>query len=406
MSQQYTVTTETTLEQVAARVYGDPSLWPRIQRANAIDTLYPGAVLIIPGVSKARDLPNRNPYDLTVVIDGYEVPLMDARLLRTMDTGADAWSGRIAWTPGRDPIIDRITRPYSYADAAAYIGGKLRVNGRLYIVSPELSTDGRTKALTGFSFTADAIDSTVKPPYERNGITLEQLAAELLEPIGIKAVFRTATGGPFERVTANEGDTIFAHLAKLASQRGVLVSSTPDGDLLFHKATTSKQTVGTIEEGQPGALIFAATFDGRARYNVYKCITPDSGTSLAWDSTGDPKTVIARDNRVPLSRFLTFQGDDTTPGNIRNAAEWRRSKQMVDALSIPFPVQDWYAPNGELWQENTLVTIVSETLSVPNGFDFLIRSVEYQLDSNRRSAVLGLVPPSAYSGEPLGDVWG
>ena len=44
----YTITTETTWDQVAARVYGDPGLWPLIQSANYTDTLRPGVVLIIP----------------------------------------------------------------------------------------------------------------------------------------------------------------------------------------------------------------------------------------------------------------------------------------------------------------------------------------------------------------------
>jgi nucleoid-associated protein YgaU len=46
----YTVTTERTFEEVAARVYGDASLWPIIWRANYVlsDVLYTDQVLFIP----------------------------------------------------------------------------------------------------------------------------------------------------------------------------------------------------------------------------------------------------------------------------------------------------------------------------------------------------------------------
>lgn len=414
MSRTYTVKSADTLSQVAARVYGDPSRWPELWRANQSrlrsgdpNKVYPGEVLVIPEPERSVPLTGKQPDDLTILIDGLEVPALNARIIRTMDTGADAWTTRIAWEPGADPALDRATRPYGYPKAAAYIGGERLVNGLLYTVEPELTTDGRTKALTGYSFTADAVDSTLKPPYERNNITLEQLAAELLQPVGIKAVFETDTGGPFDRVTANEGDAIFDHLARLAAQRGILVSSTTAGDLLFLRAAVNSPPVGTLEEGQPLATGYRAKYDGRLRFNAYKCITADAGAALIWTASTDvaPKTQIALDNAVPRSRFLTFKTDDTTAGNIRNAAEWRRSRQIVEALTLTFPVSGWRAPDGSLWRENTRVTVVSETLGVPQGFTFLIRAVEFILEGGRREATLSLIPPQAYTGEELGDVW-
>jgi prophage tail gpP-like protein len=412
MSRQYTVKSADTLSQVAARVYGDPSRWPEIWRANQSrlrsgdpNKVYPGEILIIPEPEKAAALSGKQPDDLTIVAGGRELRILNARIIRTMDTGADAWTSRIDWEPGADPELDRIIRPYGYPNAAAYIGGELLVNGLLYTVEPELTTTGRTVALTGYSFTADAVDSTLKPPYERNNITLEQLAAEVVEPLGIRAIFRADTGGPFARVTANEGDTIFDHLAHLAAQRGILVSSTTAGDLLFWKAATDSPLVGTIEEGQPLATGYRAKYDGRRRFNAYKCITADAGASLDWEADANPKTQIALDNAVPRSRFLTFKTDDTTPGNILNAAEWRRSRQTVEALTMSFPVPGWHAPDGSVWRENTRVSIVSRTLGVPRGFTFLIRSVEYILENNRREAVLSLVPPQVYTGETMGDIW-
>ena len=411
MSRQYTIEKEQTLSQVAARFYGDPSRWPEIWRANQSrlksgdpNVIYPGEVITIPEKERSADLAGKTAEDLTITVGGLETPVQSARIMRTMDTGADGFTARIAWTPGDNAALDAVTRPYGYPNASAHIGGSLLVNGLLYGVTPEMTRDGMTKTLTGYSFTADAVDSTLKPPYERNNITLEQLAAELVEPVGIRAVFETKTGGAFDRVTANEGDRIFDHLARLAAQRGVLVSSTPAGDLLFLKADTAGPPVGTLEESQPLAVGWKANYDGRLRFNAYKCIAADSGAAMDWDA-GEPKTQLALDNQVPRSRFLTFKTDDTTAGNIRNAAEWRRSRQIVDALALTFPVSSWYAPNGELWRENTRVTVVSPTLGVPSGFTFLIRAVEFILERDRREASLSLIPPQAYTGEPLGDVW-
>jgi prophage tail gpP-like protein len=332
-----------------------------------------------------------------------------------MDTACDGWVGTIAWEPGADPALDRATRPYGYPRAAAYLGNELQVSGRLYGVAPLLDDAGRSKTLTGYSFTADVVDSHMPPPYERANVTIEQLAAELCPLFGIKSVFHTDTGGPFAEVTAHESESVFQHLAKLCAERGLLVSCTPAGDLLFHRAVLDSPPVGTLAEGEPLVTQWKADYNGRDRFHSYKCIT--SGSVSATTSLADlllgrepasgegPSARIEIDRHVPVTRFQTFQADNVTPGNAREAARWAKNKQLVAALTQEISVSDWYAPNGHLWEPNTLVTVVSPTLGVPRGYNFLIRAVEFLLE-DRRSAVLYLVPPVAYSrNKDLGEVW-
>jgi prophage tail gpP-like protein len=327
-----------------------------------------------------------------------------------MDTACDGWVGTIAWTPGADPALDAATRPYGYPRAAAYLGNELQVSGLLYGVAPVLDDAGRSKTLTGYSFTADAVDSHMPPPYERSNVSIEQLAGELCPLLGIKPVFRTDTGGPFARVTAHESETIFQHLAKLCAERGLLCSNTPAGDMLFHRPAIDSQPVGTLAEGEPLVTAWKADYNGRDRFHTYRCISAGSSTAIPlWGVTPatatGPSAVTATDPDVPRSRFLTFRADDTTPGNAQDAVRWAKNKQLIEALTQELPVSDWYAPNGRLWEPNTRVTVVSPTLGVPRGYNFLIRAVEFLLE-DRRSAVLYLVPPAAYSrNKDLGEVW-
>jgi prophage tail gpP-like protein len=327
-----------------------------------------------------------------------------------MDTCADAWIGRFAWDPGADPLLDIATRPYSYAPAAAYIGNELLVNGRLYNVEPELTDQGRVKTVTGFSYTVDAVDSHVRPPYERSNVTLEKIANDMCKALSIQAIFEVETGGKFARTTGHESDSIFVHLSKLATERGILITCTPTGNMLFWRAKTDSKPVGTLEEGKQGVIEWKGQFDGRKRFHAYHCITAGMkvGAVPGWGKPGTvkkgPSTITEIDPGVPLSRFLSFRADDTTPGNILDAARWRKNRQIIDALTQTLPVTGWYAPNGKLWEPNTTVTVVSATLGVPRGYDFLIRAVEFMLEE-RREAVLHLIPPAAYTGKDLSDIW-
>ena len=411
---QYIVQSGDSLSIIAGKAYGDPLKWPLIHDANQStiksddpNLVFPGEIIVIPLLAEnvalrteriARQLGNKAKDELTIVIEDLELVVQSSRILRTMDTAADGWSCRIEWTPGEDKKLDEKTLPYGYQQASVFIGQELITNGLLYNVTSVFNTAGRAKILEGFSFTADMIDSTIKPPYEKNSITLEDRAAELVGPAGIQAVFDYESGGPFDRITAGPTDTIFGHLQSLAGQRGLLVSSTPNGALLFTKANVNGPILGTIEEGNfSTAEEFTAKFNGRKRFNIYRAISQSP--------KNNKKVAIAKDNNVPRSRFITFQAEDTTDGDIQTAADWKRSKQLADALTIPIPVEGWYSPSGDLWKENTLISVQSKTLFVPEGFTFLIRRVEFIYETTGKRAVLSLVPPQVYTGEPLTEPW-
>lgn len=413
MSKQIEITEDTTLEDISTQMFGDSSHTPWIWGANAsraTSKVVAGEFLIIPGEAPADMLVGKDKDEMTIQVDGLELQIVSARIIRTMDTGTSGWTCKIPWTPGLDPALDKATRPYGYTRAAAYIGGELLVSGILYVTEPEMTDTGMAKVLTGFSFTADAVDSSWQPPYEYGGATLEQLASIRIPTLGVKTVVETDTGGPFKLATAHESDTIFAFLSKLATERGLLLGDTPQGDLLIHRAKTDGEPVGTIEETLPMAVGWKVKYDGRKRFSVYKCITP-SGTATAeplWGAATTvpikPTTVSEPDPQVTRPRFLTFRADDATPGNVKDAARWRKNKQYVESLTTPLPVEGWYAPNGELWRENTLVTVVSGVLGVPKGFTFLIRSVEFLLE-DKRTTMLQLIPPQAYTKKDIGNVW-
>jgi prophage tail gpP-like protein len=370
-------------------------------------TIYPGDVLVIPVLATREALKNaqvaqrlenvKDPDKMSIIIDGLEIQSTSARILRTMDTAADGWTARFGYTAGRDPELDRRLLPYSYPQAQAYIGGELLTAGVLYGVNREATKQGKIVDLEGFSFTKDMVDSTINPPYEFSNISLQDLATKLARKHGIGADFDFDPGGPFDRVTADPMDSPFTFLARLVTQRGGLFSSSPSGNALFTKTTEAKTPVGTIEEGERFPIGWGARFDGTLLYNVIRAIGETPGNPTAEG--------ISRDDNVPRSRFITITADETSEAGLQAAADWKRSKQLADALTIPFPVSGWYAPNGELWRENTLVTVVSPTIFVPRGFTFLIRQVEYVDEASGKTATLSLVPPEVYTGNRIVLPW-
>jgi prophage tail gpP-like protein len=398
---------------------------------------------------------------MTLIVEGREIIIDSGKLLRTMDTIADAFTATVPWEPGFDPGLDYALRPFGYQDCQIYIGNDLEMDGVLYNVSQRKKNDGIIKELEIFSRTADLVDSSVSPPYEANNITLSDRCRQQCEPFGIDVEigngvdltvptlvaanrwlnyrritdisdaqrlamgragdivvgqvyqtpsfrFRLNPDGTysidplvqarreyrFPRVSAEQTDTIFEHLLKLAQQRGYLLSCTKHGNLLIVAPNIAGNPLGTIEDVNPMAESYEIKFTGRERWKYYRAIASSSRTGRA------AAAGTAQDDVVTPPRKLTFTADDNLPGEAPNAAAWRKNKAAADALSIPFPVNSWYGPDGRLWMPNTRVTVVSDTIGLSDGFTFLISRVELKYAANGTTATLELKPPSAYSTDP------
>lgn len=189
---------------------------------------------------------------------------------------------------------------------------------------------------------------------------------------------------------------IWDHLKKLAMQRAVVISSDTAGNLVCDNVSTTG-TIGTLTPGDGLYLGTSGGWDGRKQYFSYTAY-----------GTGPKKNLkaVSKNNGVPRSRMLAFSANDTDSDSIQKAADNRRNLSASEALSIPLPVSSWYGPDGELWTPNTLVTLVDPRLFLPDGFTFLIKSVEFVYGATEGSpATVTVVPPSVYTGEELVNPW-
>lgn len=411
-----------TFKTLASRAYGDEALWDIIYDANIATTIsdpgspdfysiVPGTEVLIPKLPELKSShifieerltsplnPEFNKNAINIIVKNQLIEIIRGKILTSLDTMVDAWEIEMAWEFGLNPKIDKFLKPFSYSESFAYAGQNLLISGLVFDVSPQKSIRGSTLTLKGFSYGKNLVDSSVKPPYEYTWSTLKDILEIQTKGHNINVYINTDTGGRFDRVTTSEGQTVFTFLSKLATQRGVLITSTPSGDLQILKIADSK-SVGILEEGITPLVTeegWRAAYSGQNRFRTYEGV----GASPGWPQ----KTATKIDEKVKVNRYKVFRVDDTTEGNIEQAITWKQSKIIADALTIPLSVIGWYAPDGSLWQKNTIVTIKAPSLFIPENYDFLIKSVEY-ISENGNTARLHLVPPQVYTKEPVIEPW-
>ena len=412
---QYKVAKGDTLYDLAAEAYGQPRKWPTIWQANSQvlrsgdpNLIFPGEVIYIPFDKeeearkrelREQDIKGRVVSDFAVFIGGKEViGIESGKFSLAINRAAAQWVARVAWDPDNAEQAE-LFKPYSYAPASVYLGGKHVHDGILYDLEPELTEDSRAMVLKGWSGTADMIDSNIPARYyEQRKITLEDRARQLLEPHGYRVIFELEEDEAFKKVTAKQSDTVFNHLSGLARQRGGLITVTKDGDVLITKAADTAPVCTLTEDTAPLDGI-KVRYSGRKRYNVYKAISRTPGRKKR--SRKESKYAVAKDEEVPRSRFKTFNADDSSIGNLQEAADWQRNKQIAEAYAISLDVSSWYKPGGGLWTPNEVITVYSKTALLPAGVNLLVQGVEFELGTKGAIARLDVIPPEAYGGRTL-----
>jgi len=348
--------------------------------------------------------------EFTLKINDQEVPVLSAKVFRAFDTVANNWTASVAWNITTEnfenDIILRTLRLNSWYDTKVYLGGNLVNSGRVYTVANSVTDSGATKELEGYSYTIDVVDSSPFPPYEFKKQNLEKIAKSLLTGYDLKLVIdppALLADKPFKKVTCKGRDKIFSFLTKLAKQRKLIVSSTVQGELFITIANINQKPVGTISDGKFPGFEYKIKFDGRKLFKYYKSIARSPGRKKKRKSKF--KSEIAIDNNVPGDRRTVVKLDESDIGELGDPISWYRSKQLIAALTTNFPVVGWYAPNGELWRPNTLVTIRSDYLEIPGGYTFFIRAVEYNYSSAGNTTILHLTPKEAFTGGEPKNPW-
>ncbi len=330
--------------------------------------------------------------------------LQSASISRSMSEGVGEWNAVIEWEAGRNQELDNLVKKGSFAPSIASIGDIKLITGNKYISVPALSNNKSVMNLRGYSKVFRLIKSNPKEQREYLPQSLLDITAHMCSPFGLANVAL----GPdellnekFEKETIDAQAVPFEFLQDLARQRSLLTSDDTDGNLLYHQAKINQATVGSIVENVDGAHVpltgnFTARFDDTEIFQNYQAINESPFAYLL----KDPPAVVT-DDSVPIPSFKTISTNSLISGAGRKTIEFARNYARAQALQLPFDVNGWYAPNGELWRENTLVSVTSPTLFVPNGFTFLIRAVQYVLSGRGETSVLSLVPPSLLTGGPI-----
>jgi prophage tail gpP-like protein len=276
----------------------------------------------------------------------------------------------------------------------ALINGKVVITGYVDDTGPHYDKRSHSISVTGRDKTGDLVDcSAIYKSGQWSNKKLEQIAADLCSPFGIKVITNTDTGEPFASFSIQEGETVFETLDRAARMRAVILMSNGLGNLLITRAGRARAPAG-LTEGD-NILMADGTFGWKDRFSHYIVKGQAQGDDNNYGETVAHAVATVEDTAITRYRPLIIIAEDQgSNATLRQRAEWERNVRAGRGTRATVTVQDWEV-GGQLWLPNTVTHLSSPKLYA--DMDVLIASVNFsQDDETGTTAAMQLALPSAF----------
>lgn len=318
-------------------------------------------------------------------------------------------------------------RPFSFALVEATVNGERVFTGTLMPVAPSRVADSSVTDVAAYARAAKLADCDMPydaVPFECNGLAFDRIAKHFCTPLAIGVDMDDNDPGPAflrvkptrrskvkkpPRVSGGAGQetltvdgNVHEFLAELARQRGFVLSSNPNGDLLVRRGISSAAEnpltlpIYRFTEGEQPMLTIVPQFNPREWFSELTGVVPaKKGRPGSKFTMRNPFFTATGAER----RTNSFQLDDTEAADAPAAVAARMGRMVANCVQYTLTVPTWRDPRGGLWRSNTIVSVLAPSAMIYSEYEFLVRNVTFFQDANQETAQLELVLPGSFGGD-------
>lgn len=259
--------------------------------------------------------------------------------------------------------------------------------------------------ISGRSKTKDLVDCSTTQTQQIKNMTLEQVVNQFASEYGVKVKIKApgnlaSTTIPEYQVDQN-GSTPFQAIQKLAEKYKLLITDTPEGDLLLTNIG-SDITKNEIKHSFTENTAVLEYERRRTEHERYSKIIVKAQTRSNDNFYGKNANQIYAERNDPDVRRkkvkIIVADSNLSQTEALNRANWEAQSSSGKADTITYKIRNWFGNAGELWRENQLVHVDDDFIDA-EGY-YVISSVEYSISDGGTIAVLTLNPPEAFQHEP------
>jgi len=281
------------------------------------------------------------------------------------------------------------------------LAGQLAVDG--FIETRQVAYDANSHGvmLIGKSYAANggksSVDTATGSFDEKN---IQQVATEVWAPYGVQIrVIGQLDLTPFDKLQCNKGETCWDFTERIARDRGVVLASDKNSNLLLIGDHKGKVVDGLIEG--KNILVMQCIITDEMVFEKYDV----HGQSQASDDhhgtdASEQKASATSQVATMYSKLITdIEEPVKTPGELQTRAEterkWGDGTQVVATITV----QGWLREGDELWEEGDHVYVKSPMAMLDE--ELAIQQVIFMQDDKRGTVtVLTCVNPAWLNAQP------
>lgn len=280
------------------------------------------------------------------------------------------------------------------------LGDDLVISGYIDDYETDDTDTSSTVRVAGRDKTGDLVDcSAIYKTGQWRGVKLAQIVTDIAFPFDIKVVVApgTNTGDVFKRFALEEGEKAFDAIDRACRLRAVLVTSTPDGNLLITAASTVNSGVALIEG--VNMKKFNSKHSWKERHSEITLKGQVPGDDDENGAAAAHLKASAKDAELLRYRPLVVIAEHgTSTKSLADRAAWEVKVRMGRGKRGGCTVVGWRTgkdgQEGPLWQPNTLVQVTSERMNIDR--ELLIVSCSYQLTEQGKVTDITFARPEAF----------
>lgn len=280
------------------------------------------------------------------------------------------------------------------------LGEDLVISGYIDDYETDDTDTSSSVRVSGRDKTADLVDcSAIYKTGQWRGVKLEQIVADIAGPFGITVVVAPGvdTGDVFKRYALEEGEKAFEAIDRACRLRAVLVTSTPDGNLLITTASSVNSGV-RLEEGV-NMRKFNSRHSWKERHSEIIMKGQVPGDDQENGAAAAHLQASAKDAEINRYRPLVVIAEHGTSNkSLADRAAWEVKVRMGRGKRGGCTVVGWRTgkdgQEGPIWRPNTLVQVISGRMNI--DMELLIVSCSYLLTEQGKVTDLTFARPEAF----------
>lgn len=310
-----------------------------------------------------------------------------------LDSVASSFSLDLYFNP-ENPEHRKIFAPGKFAEAEISYNGEKLVTG--YILNKKLvsKTTPELVNVNGYSKPGILEDTAIPVssyPLQFNKQSLEDIASQLLGLFQIEyeisSQVKSQATKKYQKVEASQTESIKSFLSKLASQRDIIISNTPEGKLLFTDVELGLSKA--LINGENVATNLELSIDDQGLHSEIT-VTGQQDVKGGNSRQSTVTNPFVDQKRIKVANQSSGDNQDTEKAAANKRAEELRSIQITGEL-------DRWVVNNQIIKPGNVIQLREPRLLLSQAARFVITSVNLSGGVESETASFTAVLPEVFS---------